>query len=110
MASKSKAKGNRFEKECCSIAEDFGFSAKRAWGSDGRSIGKSPEVDIVIGYEECTFDIQCKVRNKIAQYIIPPEDCDFTVLKQDRGEVYACLKYEDLLNLIKKCEEKKCGQ
>ena len=85
MASKSKAKGNRFEKECCSIAEEFGFTAKRAWGSDGRSIGKSPEVDIVIGYKVKDFDIQCKVRNKIAQYIIPPEDCDFTVLKQDRG-------------------------
>ena len=105
MASKSKAKGNRFEKECCSIAEEFGFNAKRAWGSDGRSIGKSPEVDIVIGYKVQDFDIQCKVRNKIAQYIIPPQDCDFTVLKQDRGEVYACLKYEYLLNLIKKCEE-----
>ena len=69
MSSKSKAKGNRFENECCSIAEQSEFSAKRAWGSDGRSLGKSPEVDIIIGYKDCYFDIQCKVRNKIAQYI-----------------------------------------
>ena len=45
MASKSKAKGNRFERECVDIAESHGFNAKRAWGSDGRSIGMSPEVD-----------------------------------------------------------------
>jgi len=101
MSSKSKAKGNRFEKECCALAEDSGFKSKRAWGSDGRSIGKSAEVDIVIDYKSVSLDIQCKVRNKIAQYIIPPDDCNFTLLKQDRGEVYACIRYEDLLNLIK---------
>jgi Holliday junction resolvase len=107
MSNKSKAKGNRFENECCSIAEQSEFSAKRAWGSDGRSLGKSPEVDIIIGYKDCYFDIQCKVRNKIAQYIIPPEDCNFTLLKQDRGEVYACIRYKDLLNLIKESKEEK---
>lgn len=104
MANKSKAKGNRFEKECCSVAEEYGFAAKRAWGSDGRSIGKSPEVDIVIEYSDGTnlgeLDIQCKVRKSIAEYIIPPDDCDFTLIKQDRGEIYACIKYEELLKLI----------
>lgn len=107
MSSKSKAKGNRFEKECCALADESGFNSKRAWGSDGRSIGKSAEVDIVIDYKNIFFDIQCKVRNKIAQYIIPPDACDFTLLKQDRGEVYACIRYEDLLNLIKETKEKK---
>ena len=108
MANKSKAKGNRFEKECCSVAEEYGFAAKRAWGSDGRSIGKSPEVDIVIEYSDVDglfdnsveLDIQCKVRKSIAEYIIPPDDCDFTLIKQDRGEIYACIKYEELLKLI----------
>ena len=108
MANKQKAKGNRFEKECCSVSEEYGFSAKRAWGSDGRSIGKSPEVDIVIEYSDVNglfdnsieLDIQSKVRKTIAEYIIPPDDCDFTLLKQDRGEIYACIKYEELLKLI----------
>ena len=108
MANKSKAKGNRFEKECCSVAEEYGFAAKRAWGSDGRSIGESPEVDIVIEYSDVDglfdnsveLDIQCKVRKSIAEYIIPPDDCDFTLIKQDRGEIYACIKYEELLKLI----------
>ena len=48
MANKEKAKGNRFEKECVKVAEDYGFSATRAWGSDGRSLGQDSEVDVVI--------------------------------------------------------------
>ena len=96
MSSKSKAKGNRFEKECVEIAEQHGFQAKRAWGSDGRSIGKDAEVDVVINYllsseMEREMDVQCKVRNKIAQYLLPPDSCDITLIKQDRGEIYATI-------------------
>jgi len=105
MASKSKAKGNRFERECVDIAEQHGFNAKRAWGSDGRSIGMSPEVDLVINYllDENTsreMKVQCKVRKSIASYLLPPDDCDITLIKQDRGEIYATIRYKDLLELI----------
>ena len=105
MASKSKAKGNRFERECVDIAEQHGFASKRAWGSDGRSIGMSPEVDLVIDYlidEETsrTMKVQCKVRKSIASYLLPPDDCDITLIKQDRGEIYATIRYKDLLELI----------
>ena len=75
MASKSKAKGNRFEKECVDIAESHGFNAKRAWGSDGRSLGESPEVDLIIDYlldQETSrkMKVQCKVRKSIASYLL----------------------------------------
>ena len=40
MPSKSKAKGNRFERLCVKIATSFGLNAQRAWGSDGRSMGE----------------------------------------------------------------------
>ena len=105
MASKSKAKGNRFERECVDIAEQHGFNAKRAWGSDGSSIGMSPEVDIVIDYllvEDTSREmkVQCKVRKSIASYLLPPDDCDITLIKQDRGEIYATIRYKDLLELI----------
>ncbi len=105
MASKSKAKGNRFERECVDIAEQHGFNSKRAWGSDGRSIGMSPEVDLIIDYlldEETsrTMKVQCKVRKSIASYLLPPDDCDITLIKQDRGEIYATIRYKDLLELI----------
>ena len=106
MANKEKAKGNRFERECVSIAEDFGFSATRAWGSDGRSIGQHPEVDIIIEYLlspdiSQEMKVQCKVRKNIAQYLLPPDSCDITLIKQDRGEIYATIRYKDfyLINL-----------
>ena len=60
MPSKSKAKGNRFERECVKIAKEYGLESKRAWGSDGRSLGLDPEVDMTI--EEYT--VQCKVRKR----------------------------------------------
>ena len=105
MASKSKAKGNRFERECVDIAAQHGFHAKRAWGSDGRSIGMSPEVDIIVDYllnedTSRTMKVQCKVRKSIASYLLPPDDCDITLIKQDRGEIYATIRYKDLLELI----------
>ena len=105
MASKSKAKGNRFEKECVDIAEQHGFNAKRAWGSDGRSLGESPAVDLIIDYlldQETSrkMKVQCKVRKSIASYLLPPDDCDITLIKQDRGEIYATIRYKDLLELI----------
>ena len=105
MPSKSKAKGNRFEKVCVDIAESMGFKAKRAWGSDGRSLGHDPEVDVLVNYllsenQEREMKVQCKVRKNIAQYLLPPESCDITLIKQDRGEIYATIRYKDLLELI----------
>jgi len=105
MPNKEKAKGNRFEKECVSVAEQHGFGAKRAWGSDGRSLGLDSEVDIVIEYLLAKdisrqMRVQCKVRKNIAKYLLPPDKCDITLLKEDRGEIYATIRYKDLLELI----------
>ena len=51
VPSKSKAKGNRFEREVVKLAKEYGLESKRAWGSDGRSLGLHPEVDITIEEE-----------------------------------------------------------
>ena len=39
MSSKSKIKGNKFERDCVKLAEEYDIPAVRAWGSDGRSLG-----------------------------------------------------------------------
>ena len=105
MPHPSKAKGNRLERDVVNKLKESGIEAKRSWGSDGRSIGMSPEVDIVINYllDEKTareMKVQCKVRKSIASYLLPPDDCDITLIKQDRGEIYATIRYKDLLELI----------
>ena len=84
MPSPSKAKGNRFEREIVNILKDQGMKAKRAWGSNGQSIGCHEEVDVLMGKD---FKIQAKVRKKIATFLEPTEHVDAVFCKQDRGPI-----------------------
>ena len=46
MANKSKRKGTRFENEIVQNLNENGIKAKRAWGSNGKSLGLEEDVDI----------------------------------------------------------------
>ncbi len=96
MPSKSKAKGNRFERLCVDIAKEYNINAIRAWGSDGRSLGEDSEVDVMLG----KYKAQCKTRKRIAKWLKPNTIIDFQLVKEDRGQIYAILTYESLLRLI----------
>ncbi len=63
MASPSKAKGNRFEREIVNKMTSLGIKAKIAWGSNVAFLGMHEEVDVLIGD---SFKIQAKCRKKIA--------------------------------------------
>lgn len=100
-----KRKGNRFENLIVSIAEKCGFKAKRAWGSDGRSLGEHSEVDVIIypnGERSEPWKIQAKCRKSIAGYLKPNENVDWQVVKEDRGKTYAVIELEELLRLLKR--------
>lgn len=60
----AKQKGNRVERECVNLAKSFGFESRRAWGSDGRSLGWHEEVDITITTKEDLYKFQVKARKK----------------------------------------------
>ena len=45
MASKSKIKGNTYERELVNYFKDKGLDCERARGSDGRSLGMEEDVD-----------------------------------------------------------------
>jgi hypothetical protein len=97
MPSKSKAKGNRFERLCVNMALFKGLKAQRAWGSDGRSMGEHQEVDIKIeGYK-----IQCKTRKRIAKWLKPSKEVDVQVVKEDAGEVFVIQPLEKWLEMVK---------
>jgi len=96
MPSKSKSKGNRFERLCVNIAKEYNIKAIRAWGSDGRSLGEDSEVDVMLG----KYKAQCKSRKRIAKWLKPNTIIDFQLVKEDRGQIYAILTYESLLKLI----------
>ena len=96
MASPSKAKGNRFEREIVNKAIQSGLTARRAWGSNGASLGMHEEVDLVIG-KEPEIKIQAKCRKTLASFLQPSEHVDAVVCKQDRGETLIILRFEDWL-------------
>ena len=97
MPSKSKRKGNKFERDCVNIAKEYGIKAKRAWGSDGRSLGLSEDVDMVIE----GINAQCKIRKKLAKWVLPPDSCKIAIVREDRGETYVTIRYEDFLDMLR---------
>lgn len=98
MTSSSKRKGNKFERELVNKAKELGIDAKRAYASDGRALGETKEVDVVIG----GVRIQAKRRKALAKYLKIPDGVDLVVFREDRGDTYALVRWEDVLELIRK--------
>ena len=94
MAKKSKDKGNRFERDIVNSCKSAGLTAKRAWGSNGQSLGWHEEVDVLVGKD---YRIQAKCRKKLASFLQPTKHVDAVVCKQDRGETLIILRFDDWL-------------
>ncbi len=77
-------------------AKALGLEAKRAWGSNGESLGEAETVDLMVA----GWRIQAKRVKKLAKYLVPPEGCDIQVFREDHGAPYAVIPYEALLELI----------
>ena len=99
MPNKSKAKGNRFEREIVDAVELHEVKCVRAWGSNGASIGQHPEVDILIDDD---IKVQAKVRKALPKWIKPSEHTDIQVIKEDRGKIYVVQELNDWLLEYKK--------
>jgi len=99
MTHPSKQKGNRFERMIVDKAKSYGIGAERAWGSNGRSLGMHEEVDVLL---EGDLRIQAKCRKKIAEWLKPSEVVDAVVVKEDRGETYIILRFDEILDDYKK--------
>jgi Holliday junction resolvase len=96
VAHPSKVKGNKFERDVVNKAKEFGLESKRAYASNGESLGMHAEVDLIIE----DYKIQAKIRKSIASYLVPNENVDAQVIREDRGEAYIVLRLEDWLEFI----------
>ena len=96
MAHPSKVKGNKFERDVVNKSKEFGLESKRAYASNGESLGMHAEVDLIIE----DYKIQAKIRKSIASYLVPNENVDAQVIREDRGEAYIVLRLEDWLEFI----------
>tara|TARA_Y100000592_G_scaffold69020_1_gene107301 strand:- start:4344 stop:4655 length:312 start_codon:yes stop_codon:yes gene_type:complete len=103
MASKSKIKGNAYERELVIFFKQRGYDAERARGSDGRSLGMAEDVD---GYFKITpkgkkIKFQAKRRRVIPKWL-QTGNSDIVLVREDRGNTQALLDLDLLLKLIGK--------
>ena len=94
MPNRSKEKGNRFERYIVSLCEQADIPSKRAWGSNGMSLGLPEEVDVLI---DGVVRVQAKCRHRLPAYILPSPDIDMQVIKQDRGDTMIVMRFDDWL-------------
>ena len=90
--SASKRKGNGYERELVKQAEASGLEAKRAWGSDGRSMGMHEEVDCLVNGQK----VQAKRRKSIAKFLKPTEHVDIVVFREDGGTSFQIVTLSSL--------------
>ena len=100
MAHPNKIKGNRFEYMVRDMFIDKGIEAKRAYASDGRSLGLTEDVDVLAIHNDIKYPIQCKIRKRISNVVKPNDNVFAQVIREDRGEPLAVLKLEKLIDLI----------
>tara|TARA_B100001939_G_scaffold320845_1_gene310031 strand:+ start:4209 stop:4514 length:306 start_codon:yes stop_codon:yes gene_type:complete len=98
MPNKSKAKGNRFEREIVEAVELHDIKCIRAWGSNGRAFGHHEEVDILIDDD---IKVQAKIRKALPKWIKPSEHVDITIIRENRGKCYVMQELNDWLVNIK---------
>ena len=102
MPSKSKIKGNKYERDIVNFFENVGLPCRRAWGSDGRSMGFTEGVDGTLN-EEYKWQAKCKAQ--ISPFYIPNEEVDFQIFKGNRTGTYATMTVKTLGEMIVRMNE-----
>lgn len=96
MPHPSKRKGTGFERELVRQAREHGLSAERAYASNGRSLGESEGVDLLIEH----LRVQAKRRKRLPAYLNVPDGADVVIVRQDRGESLALMPLSMLFEML----------
>ena len=94
MANPSKVKGNAYEREVVELFKSFGIECKRAWGSNGQSLGLHEEVDCLANGN---LRIQAKRRKNIAKWLKPSVFVDTVVVREDRGKSFIIIRLDEFV-------------
>jgi len=102
MTHPSKSKGNRYERELVNQASDSGLAAKRAYASNGESLGECEEVDLMVAGKR----IQAKRRRSLPKSLTTgplrlDDGVDAVVAREDGGESIVILSWWEYLDLLK---------
>lgn len=104
MTAKNKTRGNTFEREIVELAQSMGLDAERAWGSDGRAMGETADVDVKVAGMRCQAKRRKAFPKWFAETILPADTVDFQAIRSDgRGGKpgYAVVKLDVFLRLLK---------
>ena len=98
MASRSKVKGNAYERELVKRLRDFGLTdAERAWGSDGRSLGLPSDVDINATLStHVSLYIQAKRRKSLPKFLNLGSS-NVVAIREDHGSTKLLMDMEFFL-------------
>ena len=78
------------------------IKARRAWGSDGRSLGFDAEVDCVALINDKDFRIQVKARKSIGKLYQPDTDkVDCHIVKMDRRKPVIIMELDKFIEIYK---------
>lgn len=104
----NKRRGFAYEAELVKEAEAVGLEAKRAWGSNGESLGEAADVDLVVSGKR----IQAKRRKSLAAFLRPSETVDAVVTRIDaepgkrKPDSLVVMRWAAWLELVRKAQEK----
>lgn len=77
-------------------AKERGITAERAYASNGRALGCSEEVDLLVN--GCR--VQAKRRKKIAKDFRVPDGADVVAFREDKGETFVLMRWNDFLDIV----------
>jgi hypothetical protein len=101
MPSTNARRSKRHEREIVHAAEDAGLTAKRAWNSDGRSLGEHEECDVRLETPDGdTWTVQAKRRRNLANYLTC-ENADVVVTRADREGNLCVVPLDLFLDLLR---------
>lgn len=114
MTSKSRVKGFGFEREIVNQFKEAGFDAKRAFGSNGKTLGEAEDVDVIVSRPADKVNntvntklffkplrIQTKRRKKFPKSLIGLSDTvDASIIRADQEESFIIMRLEDFINLL----------
>ena len=103
MSNANRRRGFGFEREFANFWKNLkGFSAKRAWGSNGEAIGMHKEVDVAVWPDPDADPIrfQCKRHKRMPKWLQMPDEVDAVAFREDRGDTYILVRLSTFAELL----------
>ncbi len=98
MSAKNKIRGNVLEVEIVKMFESYGIAAKRAWGSNGKSIGEHEQVDVLVTpLDNSPLKIQAKRKKELPDWLGFTKHIDAVVVREDHGRKFIMFDLEDFI-------------